>query len=315
MAAKRKVEIDRSKALLDFSVQADYETVSAFVDTMNERYSFLSVTSIGETILGKKIFMLSLGNRNAAKSVLYVASHHGAEWITTLILLRFVNEVCEYYKAGKQPFGVNMQALLSARCIHVVPLLNADGVDIQINGVSEDCILYDRLNKMSGGNYSMWKANARGVDLNHNYDAGFYEYKKLESENGIVPGATRYGGEAPFSEPETGALANYIRYDEAVGMVISLHTSGNEIYYSSGGYAPKGALSIARRLARLSGYKLSQPEGLAAYGGLTDWFIKEFDRPSFTVECGKDKTPISERKYFELYASVREMLMCAPVMI
>ena len=24
----------------------------------------------------------------------------------------------------------------------------------------------------------IWKANARGVDLNHNYDCGFFEYKK-----------------------------------------------------------------------------------------------------------------------------------------
>ena len=29
--------------------------------------------------------------------------------------------------------------------------------------------------------FSHWQANARGVDLNHNYDSGFYEYKKIES--------------------------------------------------------------------------------------------------------------------------------------
>lgn len=98
-------------------------------------------------------------------------------------------------------------------------------------------------------------------------------------------------------------------------MSVSLHTSGEEIYYTSGGYNPGKSKSIADKLASLSGYRLSSPEGLAAYGGLTDWFIKEFDCPAFTIECGKDKTPISERKYFEIYAALREMLIYAPLMI
>lgn len=205
--------IDRERSLLDFARPADHKAVCEYIDIMDERYDFLKVGYIGESILQRKIHMLTLGNEDAQKAVLYVGTHHGCEWITTLVLLRFVNELCEYYKSAKQPFGINLAGLFSSRCIRIIPQLNPDGADIHINGVSEDCLLYERLEKMSGGDYSHWKANARGVDLNHNYDAGFEEYKILEREEGIVEGATRYSGNSPLSEPETASLANFIRYD------------------------------------------------------------------------------------------------------
>lgn len=315
MSKRYVMPIDRGRALLDFARPADYAAVCEYIEIMAERYSFLSVTSIGETLLGKKIHMLTLGDAGAEKSVLYVGAHHGMEWITTLILLRFVNEYCEYYKAAKQVFGVNIRSMFAEREICVVPQLNADGADIQINGAGRDNPMFDRLMKMSGGDFSRWQANARGVDLNHNYDAGFEEYKKLEKKEGILPGATRWSGEYPESEPETGALANYIRFNEKISMIITLHSQGEEIYYTSGGHVPEGAGQLAAKLAKLSGYTVSVPEGLAAYGGLTDWYIKEFDRPSFTVECGKGENPIRESKYFPIYAAIREMLFCAPMMI
>lgn len=308
-------QIDRERPLLDFARPADYRAVCEYIEIMISRYHFLSVNSIGETVLGKRINMLILGNERAEKSVLYVGAHHGMEWITTLILLRFINEFCEYCKASKQPFGVNLQTLLETRCIYIVPQLNADGVDLQINGADKENILYDRIMKMSGKDLLRWQANARGVDLNHNYDAGFYEYKKLEEEKGIVAGPTRYSGEHPFSEPETAYLSSFIRFTESLSMIMTFHSYGEEIYYSSGDACPAGGKRIAEKLSVLSGYKLSRPEGLASYGGLTDWYIKEFARPSFTIECGKDENPIHYGKYYSVYAPLREMLFRAPLLI
>ena len=171
--------IKSDRALLDLQIYPDYCTVTQIINIFSERYKFMSVTSIGESILGKQLHMLTLGNEAAQKSILYVGSHHGCEWITTLILLRLVNELCEYYKSSKQPFGINLQNLFSSCCIRIVPLLNPDGVDLQINGINNENVLYDRIMRMSGGDFSKWQANARGVDLNHNYDAGFSEYKLI----------------------------------------------------------------------------------------------------------------------------------------
>ena len=43
---------------------------------------------------------------------------------------------------------------------------------------------------MNGGSedFTRWQANVRGVDLNHNYDAGFDAYKQLEPSLGITGG-------------------------------------------------------------------------------------------------------------------------------
>ena len=315
MSEKYKKVIDKTKSLLDFAVECDYRTMIEFIKIMEERYDFLKVTCIGESVLAKKIYMLSLGNEKAEKSVLYVGAHHGAEWITTLILLRLVNEMCEYFKTSKHPFGINLNSLFSSRCIHIIPMLNPDGVDIQLNGVKEGNILYDRLMKMSGGDFSKWQANARGVDLNHNYNYGFCEYKKLEIVNGIAAGKSRYSGECPLSEPETSALASFLAYDNSVEMILTLHSAGEVIYCGNIDKAQSRSKIIAKKLSLLSGYEVSEPEGLASFGGLTDWFTEKYKKPSYTIECGKGETPIHQSKYFEIYAMIREMLMTAPLLI
>jgi g-D-glutamyl-meso-diaminopimelate peptidase len=76
---------------------------------------------------------------------------------------------------------------LDGYTLSVIPMLNPDGVEYQIHGVEENNPLRERLLEMNDGSedFSAWQANARGVDLNHNYDAGFAEYKQLEKEQNI----------------------------------------------------------------------------------------------------------------------------------
>ena len=75
--------IDETRPLLDFSCVADYETVTRFIDILYSRYDFLTCSVLGETVLQRKIHVLTLGNEKSDKTVLYVGGHHGAEWITT----------------------------------------------------------------------------------------------------------------------------------------------------------------------------------------------------------------------------------------
>ncbi len=312
---KNKNNIDATRPLMDMKIYPDYETLREMINIFASRYDFIAVTSIGETTLGKSIYMIDIGSPEAEKDVFYVGSHHGTEWITTLVLLRFINEYCEYYKSSSNAFGINIRKLFQSRCIHIVPCLNADGVDLHLNGLDEDCVLYDRLMKMSGGNFSKWQANARGVDLNHNYDAGFYDYKQLETERGIEAGSTRFSGVAPESENESGAVANYLRFNDKIGAVISLHSQGEKIFYTSAGKSPRGAYSIAKQMELLSGYTLDEPEGLSSYGGLTDWYIKEIGKPSFTIECGLGENPLPISDFYKIYSDLRRMLFSFPLLI
>jgi len=311
-----RTSLDAEKAILEMKHPVDYLRMNEYIDVFMRRYQFIETTSIGKTIMGRDIPVICLGSPEARRAVLYVGSHHGMEWITTAILLRFINEYCECLSNSRRMYNMNMSFLFENRRIYVVPMLNCDGVELQINGLCEENPMYDRLISMNSGSldFSRWQANVRGVDLNHNYNAGFAEYKQLEAAADIFGGApTRFSGEAPESEPETAALCNFIRYME-IRMIFALHTQGEEIFYTSGDVVSPRSLQIARLLSRMCGYKLAEPEGMAAYGGLTDWFIREFNKPSFTIECGKGENPLPVSDFFEIYSRLREMLFTSPIL-
>ncbi len=295
----------------------DYKTMMDTLDLFLDTYPFLTVTPFATSLYGKMIPMVRLGEEEAPKTVLYVGAHHGMEGITAALLLRFIKEYCEGMKTGAAVAGCRPRQLFSTRLLAIVPMLNPDGVDIALKGTAASPIP-EKLLAMNNGStdFTHWQANGRGVDLNHNYDAGFAEYKPLEREAGILGGGpTRYSGEAPESEPEVAALASYLRFDDSVSMILTLHTQGEEIYYTANGQCPPGAKSIARRLAEASGYTLAEPSGMASFGGLTDWAIGSLGIPSFTVECGKGVNPLPPLSLFSIYTVIRQMLFTAPFLV
>lgn len=303
------------KAVLDIPYPLDSTCMYELLNVMADRYEEMKLTYIGNSLLGKSIPMVRLGE-GEDRQALYVGAHHGCEWLTASVLLRFINEYCEYLRNGRRMYSINLSYLYKSRTVWIIPMLNPDGVDLSVNGVTDDNPLRERLERMSGGDYSHWQANARGVDLNHNYDAGFEEYRILSKEVGIEGGGpTRYAGEAPESEPETAALANFLRFNDKIGMVVTLHSQGEEIFFSSGGKVAPRSRQIARLMSRMTGYKLSEPEGLACYGGLTDWVIRCLGIPSFTIECGCGENPLPESEFFGIYTALREMLFTAPILL
>ena len=275
-----------------------YSEMMKELDGLCDEYTFFMRSVIGRSLVGREIPLITVGQ--GKKAVLFVGTHHGMEWITTALLLDFLRDVGKEMRRGGET-----SVVLENRTLCVVPMLNPDGVELQINGKDDLNPLTERLNAMSGGDFSRWQANGRGVDLNHNYDAGFFEYKKYEREHGITAGATLFSGEHPESEPETSALCAFIRA-RGIDMLIALHTQGEEIYYDFGGIVPDGGKVIAKRLSALSGYALSEPTGSAAYGGLKDWFIKEYGLPAFTIECGRGVNPLPIGDSDIIYKGLRE---------
>lgn len=283
----------------------DYETLMAAVRILAELYPFLSFSYLTESVMEKGIPLLRLGE--GEKEIYYIGTHHGAERITAAVLLRFVGDLCSLHKAQRPIFGMNLAYIFKSRSLVVLPMLNVDGADIAAHGVPRDSLLCERLVAMNGSeDFTLWQANARGVDLNHNYDAGFHEYKRLESDLGIAGGApTRYAGEYPESEPESGALVNFLRFNHPRALM-TLHTQGREIYGSD--------TPAAKRLEYLTGYKYTTPKGAAAYGGLTDYCMQKLGIPAFTLECGKGRNPLPASDLPLLYADLREALFTFPIL-
>ena len=286
---------------------------AAVIDELEREYPILSRSLLGRSVLGREIPLLRLGEGDV--HLLYVGAHHGAEGMTAGLLLRFLSELLSAHRAGKSVEGVDLSFLLSVRTVWIVPALNPDGVELSLHGLPSAGFLSDRIARMNGGreDCTTWQANARGVDLNHNYDMGFRAYKGVEASLGILGGApTRYSGEYPGSEPETAALTRFIR-SVPLSLILSLHTQGREIYFTSGGRSLPGQATVAARFAAMTGYRAAVPTGAAAYGGLTDWAVGRLGIPSFTVECGEGTNPLPASAFVPTWHEIRPLLFRAPL--
>ena len=295
----------------------DYSTLMKRLNGLVGDYGHLKLSYIGTSLMSRPIPAVTIGDGEAKKGVLYVATHHASENICTSFIVDFIEEYARLITLGRYICGVNTRVLFRMRSITVVPMLNPDGVEYRLHGVSEDNPLYERVMKYNcGDDFTHWNANARGVDLNHNYNAYFDEYKSVEADSGITPGKSRYSGEAPESEPETAALTNYIRYNIGkISGILTFHSQGEEIFYRSQGLEAPRSEFIAKRISRMTGYALSEADGMASYGGLTDWFIKEFNKPSFTIECGRGENPLPMSQKSGIYTRLRETLYTFPILL
>lgn len=265
----------------------------------------------GHSLLGRAIPVLAVGSPNAP--VLMVGGVHGGEWLTTLLLLRFAHDVLCSLSRGRPLCGFDLGRCFERRRLLVLPCLNPDGVEIALRGPAA-AGRYESLVGRQWHSGCLWQANARGVDLNHNFDAGWAELHRLEQQQGIVgPSPGRYGGSAPHSEPETQAAVNLCRR-AGVSVVYAFHSQGEEIFYTYGERTPPRARLMARMLAECCGYRLASPGGTAAHGGLKDWFIQETGRPGFTFEVGRGTNPLPLEALDPIYLRLREALAAAAVL-
>lgn len=309
-------KIKTDEPIIPYTEPLSHSLLYSYINEFAQRYSCFHVTSLGTSITGKTIPMITLGK--GEKCVMYIGAHHGMEWITSALLMKFANEYCELLYSNGRVGHTRISYLNATRTICIVPMLNPDGVEYQINGISKDNPLYERVMAMnaSSPDFSAWQANARGVDLNHNYNAGFEEYKRLEQTRERAGGSpTKWCGECPESEPESGFLANYVRFNEKIKMFLSFHSQGEEIYYGDAYNPPKENIRIGNILSSMSGYKLSKTEGSASFGGFTDWVVKETGKPCYTIECGRGENPLPIKDLFGIYYKLRRMLFEAPMVI
>jgi g-D-glutamyl-meso-diaminopimelate peptidase len=266
--------------VVPFDIYYTYEILGLQIQGLKARYPFIEVGSIGQSVLGKNLYYIRLGR--GQREVSYNASHHANEWITTGVLMKFIENYSKAYSIGGSIRGYNIPNLFNNSSIYIVPMVNPDGVEMVTywpNYTNPAYIQAARLNTTGLPLPSVWKANVRGVDLNLNYPAEWEKEKQLELEQGITGPAPRdYGGEAPLSEPESIAMVNFTRQHN-FRLVIAYHTQGGVIYWQFNNYAPPESLQIANAFARASGYAVESGVAEAAYAGYKDCFCRSIDVP------------------------------------
>ena len=242
------------------------------------------VRVIGRSVFGRPIFCVSF-NFGARQTFILSASIHARENITTNIALPLAKRL----DANFDKFMGVMPNII------IVPMVNPDGVMISYFGEkSVPDSFVETLKKINGNNnYRLFKANARGVDLNNNFDAKFNSDPNLK----LVPSSQGFAGIKPESESETRAIADLVRIIKPA-FTISLHSKGEVIYYNFGlkGKVLKRHKKVAKFFAKVLKYKLDNKKTLSC-GGLKDYCVSQLNIPSITIEVGSDKLthPITER--------------------
>ena len=299
-------------------VQADVPITSAanerMIGELIQTYPFLRTEVLATTAFQRPISTLVVGN--GPRKVIFSAAHHANEWITSLVLLKFAEELARAIADGGQIYGRDARELAERVTIYMVPMVDPDGVDLVTGAITEGNIQYD-LAKRLAQNYPYipfpdgWKANLLGVDLNLQYPAGWLQAREIKFAQGFVrPGPRDYVGRAPLNQFETQALAGYTEFIDPA-LILAYHSQGKEIYWQFRDIFVPGAEELGQKMAAASGYTLADIPYESGFAGYKDWFIQEFRRPGYTVEVGQGVNPLPLSQFDEIYRDNLPILVIA----
>ena len=280
------------------------EATSRAIRELVQAYPFLRSETIATTAFQRPVETLVIGT--GPRKVLYTATHHANEWITTLILLRFAEEMAQAMVDGGRIGGVDARRLAEKATIYMVPLVDPDGVDLVTGAIGPGDIQYDLAQRLGQDYPSIpfpegWKANLLGVDLNLQYPAGWLRAREIKFRQGFTtPGPRDYVGRAPLNQFESRALAEFTEFLDPE-LMLAYHTQGGEIYWQFMDIPVPGARELGEAFARVSGYALAEPAESSSYAGFKDWFIQRFRRPGYTIEAGRGENPLPLSQFEEIY--------------
>ena len=291
-------------AIVNTDIPITAQGVNEMILELVNTYPGLRSEVLTTSAFGRQIRTLTMGT--GERQVLFTAAHHANEWITALVLLKFAEDLMQAAAENQRIYGIEARTILKAATIHMVPLVDPDGVDLVVGAIQPGTLEYEAARKLAD-NYpdipfpNGWKANLLGVDLNLQYPALWLRAREIKFTQGFTrPGPRDFVGRAPLNQLESRALA---QLTEAIdpALVLAYHTQGKVIYWQFQDIFVPGARALAEEFARLSGYALEEVPEQSSYAGYKDWFIQRFRRPGFTVEVGSGFNPLPLEQFDEIY--------------
>jgi len=285
------------------SISCSSQLVAYCVRGLSARYPFIVTGEIGNSVMGRPIWSMTMGS--GRNRVLYNASHHANEWICTLLLLRFAEELASAYANGENIYGENPAEIFDYATLCLIPAVNPDGIDLVTGDINSG--EYFTTAQRIARSYPQfrfpedWKANIRGIDLNLQYPAGWEQARENKYAQGMrSPAPADFVGSAPLTAPEARAMYDFtLRFDPA--LILAYHTQGEVIYWQYLDFEPPGSRQIGEFFSQLSGYELEDTPFVSGFAGYKDWFIQDFDRPGYTIEAGLGENPLPISQFNEIY--------------
>lgn len=259
--------------------------------------SIVSIQKIGSSVMGKSIYAFVIGN--GKKEVFYSGGWHANEWMTSKFLMVFLKQLLQHYQCNLPFFHYQISKIFDEVKLYIVPMVNPDGIELVQQGIyNEHPFFHSVLNINKGSRrFEHWSSNIRGVDLNHQWPAG-WDVEAKESPQ--VPWPRHYSGRAPLTEPEVKGIYHLTKKHN-FAYVLAFHSQGQVIYWGYRKLEPSKSKEMAERLSLVSSYEPVQTAD--SDGGYKDWFIQETGRPGFTIEVGVGTNPLPFTAFSEIWSN------------
>ena len=270
----------------------------------------IQIDSLGKTEDQRELYHFYIGSANAPKKILIFGGIHGREYMTSQLIME---QTTEFLMKLCRTQDKEYAKILEGKAIHVVPMVNPDGVTISQRGAMgiknldlknlvEEIALREGGRHPQGSYFHRWKANAKGVDLNRNFDALWETCEDAVQE----PSRQNYKGRKPESEIESRALAELTRREE-FQRTISYHSSGAVIYWD---FYQQGQLRVqtwefAKKIGDITGYVPQENTREQSSGGYKDWALLKMEIPSLTIEIGRQESPLPASCFEEIFIENR----------
>ncbi|MCR4716463.1 MAG: hypothetical protein K5656_04700 [Lachnospiraceae bacterium] len=278
-----------------------YSELQSDISLLKKNYHGLVSSEIfGKTEDNRNMYDVIIGNKDAKKCLMVVATLHAREYMTSMVTMSQIEYYLQNYY-GKLD-GKSVETTLNKVCIHFVPMANPDGVCICQSGFDSirNATLRANLKKMYGS-ASQWKSNARGVDLNRNYPYCF-KVRGIRGQEG-------YSGPSAASESETKALVSLIKElkkSDRLKGAVNYHTMGSIIFGDI--KASAAAYSYTKKMydvaKKTTGYASSFSVGYTStgYGNLREYYMYSNKIPSITIEVGWLTNPVPISQFSSIWS-------------
>lgn len=264
---------------------------------------YLTIDTLGQTLDKREIYHLVIGNPQGETRVFINGSIHGREYMTSQLVMKQTAAFLKHISSGDSYGDQTYASLMENTVIHVVPMINPDGVTISqfgFEGIQSEHVK-ERVRSIASldgeeaeGYYlTRWKANANGVDINRNFDALWEDYAGAGH-----PSSDHYKGESIGCEPESAALIA-LTQQEMFDRTISYHTQGSVIYWYFGqeGEPYEETLDFADCISKVTGYPTDANYEYLDPAGYKDWGIDKLGIPGLTVEIGTETSPVPASQF------------------